>query len=105
MSLRQPVTLSASRAAEQSTRPERRARTRAEDVRFGISDTALMVNLDDDVRIEALQKLHRPGSIELRIAGLDAEEELVAAGELEPRNIEDRMVGHRKLVACQHAED
>ena len=42
--------------------------------------------------------------IELRIPCLDAEKEAIAAGQREPRHVEDRVIRHRQAVQGQHAE-
>src|SRR5262249_55986695 len=56
-------------------------------------------------RLQRFQEPARLLEIELRIAGLDAEEEAVAAGEREPGHVEHRVIGHRQPVQREHAED
>src|SRR5437868_10948881 len=58
----------------------------------------------DFTRIESLQELQRPLTIELRIVRLDQQEELVAARVLEAWHVEDRVIRHRQAVEDDHAD-
>ena len=57
------------------------------------------------MRLQVLQK--RPGrlDIELRVGGLDAQEEVAARGQLEARHVEERVVWLGQAVERQHAEN
>src|SRR2546430_7752304 len=62
-------------------------------------------HIDDLAWVECLEKLPDAVEVELRIAGLDDEEELVARGLIEAPHIEDRVIRHRQTVQGEHAED
>src|SRR3954463_7494115 len=62
-------------------------------------------NIDDLAWVECLEKLPDAVEFELRIAGLDDEEELVARGLIEAAHVEDGVIRHRQAVEGQHAED
>src|SRR3954470_13836157 len=66
---------------------------------------ALPGNIDDLAWVECLKKLPDAVEVELRIAGLDDEEELVARSLIEAPHIEDRVIRHRQSVEREHAED
>src|SRR3954463_14280799 len=62
-------------------------------------------NIDDLAWVECLEKLPDAVEVELRIAGLDDEEELVARGLIEASHVEDGVIRHRQAVQREHAED
>src|SRR4051812_13127049 len=62
-------------------------------------------NIDDLAWVECLEKLPDSVEVELRIAGLDDEEELVARGLIEAPHVEDGVIRHRQAVERQHPED
>src|SRR3954447_19447537 len=55
-------------------------------------------------RLERFQEVARRVDVELRIRRFDAEKEPVAAGEREPRQVEDRVIRLRQTVEREHAE-
>src|SRR3954468_7753993 len=66
---------------------------------------ALPGNIDDLAWVECLEKLPDAVEVELRIAGLDDQKELVARGLIEAPHVEDRVIRHRQAVEGEHAED
>src|SRR5436190_13277835 len=68
------------------------------------SRLALRLNFIDLTRIEPFEKVVRRGAIELWIRRLHQEKELVAAGALEARHVEHRVIRHRQAVQDDHAE-
>src|ERR1051326_376337 len=66
---------------------------------------SLLINGHHLSRMEAGQKRLRLLQVELRVAGLDDEEELVLARQAESRRVEDRMVRLGQAVEREHAED
>src|SRR5438477_11536036 len=69
-----------------------------------ISAWWLRRNFGDSYRAKALQKRLGRIAIELRIRGLDAEEEPVARRAIERRHVEHRVIRLRQPVERQHAE-
>src|SRR3954462_12467757 len=65
---------------------------------------SLRLNFIDLTRMESLQELQRPLAIELRIVGLDQQEELVARGVLEARHVERRVIRLRQPVQDEHPQ-
>src|SRR5258707_15667398 len=55
-------------------------------------------------RVQRFKEPARRFEVELRILRLDAEEETVAAGQREARQVEDRVIRHRQPVQREHAE-
>src|SRR4051812_20446032 len=53
---------------------------------------SLRFDFIDLTRIQRLEKIQRPGAIELRIGRLEQQEELVPAGVLEARHVEHRVI-------------
>src|SRR5689334_13434578 len=51
------------------------------------------------------EEFARALDIKLRIAGLDAEKKAVAARELEPLHVKDRMVRHGQTIERQHSKE
>src|SRR5687767_9484217 len=66
--------------------------------------SALVFNGRHLTRAERFEKLARAVDVELRVARLDAEEEPVAAGQREARNVEHRMKRLWEAVQRQHPE-
>src|SRR3954454_20348654 len=66
---------------------------------------ALPGNIDDLTWMECLEELPDAVEVELRIAGLDDEEELVARGLIEAPHVKDGVIRHRQSVQREHAED
>src|SRR4051812_47213598 len=66
---------------------------------------ALPGNIDDLAWMECLEKLPDAVELELRIAGLDDQKELVARGLIEAPHVEHRVIRHRQAVQREHAED
>src|SRR4051812_37942123 len=66
---------------------------------------ALPGNIDDLAWVECLEELPDAVEVELRIAGLDDEEELVARRLIEAPHVEDGVIRHRQAVEREHAED
>src|SRR3954453_7179848 len=62
-------------------------------------------DIDNLPRVECLEELPNAVEVELRIAGLDDEEELVARGLIEAAHVEDGVIRHRQAVEGEHAED
>src|SRR5258706_15522065 len=62
-------------------------------------------DIDNLPWMECLEELPDAVEVELRIAGLDDEEELVARGLIEAPHVEDRVIRHRQAVQSEHAED
>src|SRR4051794_29172889 len=62
-------------------------------------------NIDDLAGMERLEKLPDGVEIELRIAGLNDEEKLVARCLIEALHVEDGVIRHRQSVEGEHAED
>src|SRR4051812_33431344 len=62
-------------------------------------------DIDNLPRMECLEELPDAVKVELRIAGLDDEEELVARGLIEAPHVEDGVIRHRQSVEGEHAED
>src|SRR5438270_802661 len=62
-------------------------------------------HIDDLPRVQCFEKLPDAVEVELRIAGLDDEEELVAGGLIEAPHVEDRVIRHGQAVESEHAED
>ena len=70
------------------------------------SGMAHVGNLDDlAMRLQRGQKLGRGAAIELRVRGLDAEEETVLARPGELRHVEQRMVELRQAVEKHHSQE
>src|SRR4051812_15608260 len=67
-------------------------------------DTALIGNGRDLPRVQGLEKVPRLVDVELRVTRLDAQEESVAAGQRESRDVEYGVIGLRQPVQRQHAE-
>src|SRR5438105_10967589 len=62
-------------------------------------------NIDDLAWMECLEELPDAVEVELRIAGLDDQEELVARGLIEAPHVEDGVIRQRQTVEGEHAED
>src|SRR3954451_4246890 len=62
-------------------------------------------DIDNLPRVQCLEELPDAVEVELRIARLDDEEELVARGLMEPPHVEDGVIRHRQAVQREHAED
>src|SRR3954449_6532344 len=62
-------------------------------------------DIDNLPRVQCLEELPDAVEVELRIARLDDEEELVARGLIEPPHVEDGVIRHRQAVQRQHPED
>src|SRR5215471_17467505 len=92
MSCRQPAAASTSTATR---RPDFGRRT---------SDIGLRLNFSHLAGVEAFEKIRRALAIELRIVGLDDQEELVAAGPLEALDVERRVVRLREPVQHDHPD-
>src|SRR5205085_11955977 len=61
-------------------------------------------NFTDSVRVEPIQEVHRFLPIELRILGLDEQEEPIPARTFEPRYVEHGVVGHRQAIQDDHPD-
>src|ERR1700733_12888034 len=72
--------------------------------RTAMSARRLMRNLHHLAWLELREEGSRPLGIELGIRGLDQEKELVLAGKLEARRVEDRMIRLREPVEHQHPD-
>src|SRR5919108_5252451 len=59
---------------------------------------SLVLDFIDLSRSQGLEKLERLHAVELRIRGLDREEQLVLARANERRHVEDRVIRHRQPV-------
>src|SRR6478672_3577128 len=64
----------------------------------------LVGNGRDLPRLERFEEAARRFDVELRIPRFNAEKEPVAAGEREPRQVENRVIRLRQPVERQHAE-
>src|SRR5205807_1912794 len=62
-------------------------------------------NIDDLAWMKRLKELPDAVEVELRIAGLDDQEEFVARGLIEAPHVEDGVIWHRQTVEGKHAED
>src|SRR5947209_1229541 len=71
---------------------------------FNVVIRSLVRNGGHLPRPQCLEESPRLLQIEVRVFGLDAEEEPIAAGERESRDIEDGVIRHRQAVQRQHAE-
>src|SRR5438270_375461 len=91
---------------ETRSRTDRRTRERAAPLLVSAFWflVSLPGNIDDLAWMECLEKLPDAVEVELRIAGLDDQEELVARGLIEAPHVEDRVIRHRQTVEGKHAE-
>src|SRR5689334_7301737 len=60
------------------------------------------LDIEQRLRCECLEQLARSRAIEARVARLDAEEEVLAAGECEALDCEQRVIEARQPVRDQH---
>src|SRR4051812_28937044 len=61
-------------------------------------------NCGDLPRVQGLEKVPRLVDVELHILGFDAQEEAIAAGEREARDVEHGVIRLRQAVQREHAE-
>src|SRR5690348_17435992 len=103
MSWRHPAArppASAATAASRSSRAPDRVGWRPS------ADRALLVlNLHHLTRVKPGKKRPRLLEAELGVLGLDEQEELVLAGELEPRRVEHRVIGLRQPIEHEQTDD
>src|SRR3954451_21144632 len=62
-------------------------------------------HIDDLAGTQCLEEIPDAVEVELRIAGLDDEEEFVARGLIEAPHVEDGVIRHRQAIERQHSED
>src|SRR4051812_19125104 len=92
-----PLTIAAPSRQTAASRPET-------DIGPRTPVLGLRFDFIDLTRIERLEKIQRLRAIELRIGRLDQQKELVPAGVLEARHVEDRVIRLRQPVQHDHPE-
>src|SRR5580658_1314734 len=102
MSSRQPD----SSRATAPRHPSANART-GDPLATVITDAAweLLLNFKNSLRLQSFQKRLGLRQIELRVARLDAQKELVGRGPGEPLDVERRVIGRRQPVQREHSEN
>src|SRR4051812_38190395 len=105
MSWRQPAPTSASATTINAEHAERAENVfSADSASSAFNVVGSIGNCGDLPRVQGLEKVPRLVDVELHILRFDAQEEAIAAGEREARDVEHGVIRLRQTVQREHAE-